>query len=262
MPIFIKNEAEIKKIRIASTIAADVLEMIEKYIKPGISTEKLDTICSNYILYKKNAISACLGYLGFPKSTCISVNDVVCHGIPNNKKLLKNGDIVNIDVAIIKNKWYSDTSKMYFVGKPTILGERLCKITQEALYLALKKIKPGICTSIIGKTIQNYVEKNNFSVVRNYCGHGIGKNFHEDPQILHYFSQKKGIILKPGMVFTVEPMINAGNHLTRIMKDKWTVKTKDRSLSAQYEHTVLVTKTGCEILTLRKEEKINSQLIN
>ncbi|MBK4775570.1 type I methionyl aminopeptidase [Candidatus Pantoea edessiphila] len=262
MSIFLKNNEEIKKIRIACHLAADVLEMIEQYVIPGITTGKIDHICHEYMIYKQNVIPACLGYKGFPKSVCISVNEVVCHGIPNDDQILKNGDIVNIDVTVIKDSYHGDTSKMFIVGKPTVEGKNLCKITQESLYLALNVVKPGINVNRIGYIIQKHVECHGLSVVRDYCGHGIGKNFHEEPQILHYTTRNNKIVLKKGMIFTIEPMVNIGNHHVYTMIDGWTVKTKDQSLSAQYEHTILVTNNGCEILTLRKEEDLPPLLIN
>lgn len=262
MDYLIKTESEIKKMRISGKLAAEVLEMIEKYIQPNVSTEQINLICHNYITYKQKATAACLGYHGFPKSICISINDVVCHGIPSKNKLLREGDIVNIDITIIKDSYHGDTSKMFLVGQTSILSQRLCRITQESLYLSLSFIKPGIPLYKIGEIIQNHVEKNNFSVVKEYCGHGIGRNFHEEPHILHYNNKDNNMILKEGMTFTVEPMINIGNDKVRCMKDGWTVKTKDHSLSAQYEHTVLVTQYGCDILTWRKDEKISPRLIN
>ncbi|WMY94783.1 MAG: type I methionyl aminopeptidase [Arsenophonus sp.] len=264
MTISIKTEEDLNKMRIAGHLAADVLKMIKPYIKPGISTGELDRICHLYIVEKQNAIPGCLNYNGFPKSICTSINDVICHGIPNDKKILKETDIINIDVTVIKNGFYGDTSKMFFVGKPTIQSKRLCKITQESLYLALKIIKPGIHLRKIGKTIEKFIQKHHFSVVREYCGHGIGQRFHEEPQILHYDADDGGILLKKGMTFTIEPMINIGSHHIRTMKDGWTIKTKDRSLSAQYEHTVAVNEKGCEILTFRKEEEpfISAILVN
>lgn len=262
MYIPVKNAEEIKKIQTTSYLAAEVLEMIKEYIIPGINTAEIDYICYNYIVNKQKAVSACLGYQGFPKSVCISVNEVVCHGIPSKKEILKNGDIVNIDVSLIKNGYYSDTSKMFIVGKATEVANTLCKVAKKSLYLAIKIIKPGIKLRKIGYTIQKYVEKNNFSVVRKYCGHGIGKKFHENPQILHYDAYDYGVIIKPGMIFTIEPMINVGHYDTYTMKDGWTVKTKDNSLSAQYEHTIVVTELGCNILTLRKEEMKNIKINN
>ena len=239
MAISIKTPEDIEKMRVAGRLAAEVLEMIEPYVKPGVSTGELDRICNDYIVNEQHAVSACLGYHGYPKSVCISINEVVCHGIPDDAKLLKDGDIVNIDVTVIKDGFHGDTSKMFIVGKPTIMGERLCRITQESLYLALRMVKPGINLRTIGAAIQKFVEAEGFSVVREYCGHGIGRVFHEEPQVLHY-----------------EPMVNAGKKEIRTMKDGWTVKTKDRSLSAQYEHTIVVTDNGCEILTLRKDDTI------
>ena len=256
MAISIKTSEDIEKMRVAGRLAAEVLEMIEPYVKPGVSTGELDRICNDYIVNEQKAISACLGYHGYPKSVCISVNEVVCHGIPDDGKLLKDGDIVNIDVTVIKDDFHGDTSKMFSVGKPTILGERLCRITQESLYLALRMVKPGINLRTIGAAIQKFVEAEGFSVVREYCGHGIGRGFHEEPQVLHYDSPETNVVLKPGMTFTIEPMVNAGKKEIRSMKDGWTVKTKDRSLSAQYEHTIVVTDNGCEILTLRKDDTI------
>ncbi|MGL5566531.1 MAG: type I methionyl aminopeptidase, partial [Plesiomonas sp.] len=202
-----------------------------------------------------------LNYHGFPKSTCISVNEVVCHGIPG-EKVLKDGDIVNFDITVIKDGYHGDTSKMIIVGKPTILGERLCRITQESLYLSLKMVKPGVRLREIGKAIQKFAEAEGFSIVREYCGHGIGAEFHEEPQVLHYDADDGGVILREGMTFTIEPMINAGKRQVRLMGDGWTVKTKDRSLSAQYEHTILVTADGCEILTLRSDESLPRVLHN
>ena len=254
MAISIKTPEQIEKMRVAGRLAAEILEIIEPYVVPGVSTGELDRICDDYITQKQQAISACLGYHGYPKSVCISVNAVVCHGIPSDEKILKDGDIVNIDVTVIKDGWHGDTSKMFIVGKPTILGERLCRITLESLYLALKMVKPGIRLRTIGAEIQKFVESHGFSVVREYCGHGIGEVFHEEPQVLHYNADDGGVVLQKGMTFTIEPMVNAGDYRIRTMKDGWTVKTKDRSLSAQYEHTIVVTDNGCEILTLREEE--------
>lgn len=256
MTINIKTFDEIKKMRIAGRLAAEVLEIIEPHVKPGISTGELDRICHQYITKNQQAISATLGYHGFPKSVCISVNEVVCHGIPNNEKKLKDGDIINIDVTVIKDGFHGDTSKMFIVGTPTILGERLCRVTKDSLYLAICMVKPGIRLRTLGKAIQKFVEAEHFSVVREYCGHGIGKNFHEEPQVLHYDADDGGVVLKLGMSFTIEPMVNAGDYRIRIMKDGWTVKTKDRSLSAQYEHTIVVTDDGCEIMTLRSDDSL------
>jgi len=256
MAIYIKTSDDIAKMRVAGRLAAEVLEIIESNVKPGISTGELDRLCHKHITEKQGAISASLGYYGYPKSVCISVNDVVCHGIPNDQEKIKDGDIINIDVTVIKDGFHGDTSKMFIVGNTTILGERLCKVTKDSLYLAISMVKPGIRLRNIGKEIQKLAKKENFSVVREYCGHGIGKNFHEDPQVLHYDAEDGGVILRSGMAFTIEPMINAGDHSIYTMKDGWTVKTKDSSLSAQYEHTVVVTYDGCEIMTLRQDDTI------
>lgn len=260
MAILIKTPEEIEKMRVAGRLAAEVLEVIEPHVKPGISTGELDRLCDHHITYHQQAIPACLGYHGFPKSVCISVNEVVCHGIPSDHKILKNGDIVNIDVTVIKDGFHGDTSKMFFVGKPSILGQRLCRITQESLYLAIRLVKPGIRLGTLGRAIQKFVEAEKFSVVREYCGHGIGRGFHEPPQVLHYDTGDNGVVLEPGMAFTIEPMVNAGDCRIRNMSDGWTVKTKDRSLSAQYEHTLVVTDNGCEIMTWRKDDSILSTI--
>lgn len=263
MAISIKTKEEIKKMRNVCRLAAEVLEFIEPYVIPGISTAELDKICHDYITKEQNAIPACLNYHGFPKSICTSINDVICHGIPNNNDILKNTDIINIDVAVLKDGFYGDVSRMFIMKDVACLAKKLCDITKQVLYKVLRIIKPGIYLNKIGKSIQKFIEKNNFSVVREYCGHGIGKRFHEDPQVLHYDSYDNSIILKEGMIFTIEPMINSGERYVKKMDDGWTVKTKDKSLSAQYEHTILVNKTGCEILTLRKEEPfISSVLVN
>ncbi|MEA9393171.1 type I methionyl aminopeptidase [Acerihabitans sp. TG2] len=256
MAITIKNSDDIAKMRVAGKLAAEVLEIIEPHVVAGVSTGELDRLCHEHITVHQHAISASLGYHGFPKSVCISVNEVVCHGIPSDEKILKDGDIINIDVTVIKEGFHGDTSKMFIVGKPTILGERLCRITQESLYLAINMVKPGIRLRTLGKAIQIFVEAEGFSVVREYCGHGIGVGFHEEPQVLHYDADDGGVVLQPGMAFTIEPMVNAGDCRIRTMKDGWTVKTKDRSLSAQYEHTIVVTEDGCEIMTLRGEDTL------
>ncbi|WP_074012182.1 type I methionyl aminopeptidase [Candidatus Sodalis sp. SoCistrobi] len=256
MAIPIKTADDIAKMRVAGRLAAEVLEIIEPYIKPGVSTGELDRLCHQHITEQQQAVSASLGYHGFPKSVCISVNEVVCHGIPSDEKKLKEGDILNIDVTVIKDGFHGDTSKMFIVGKPTILGERLCRITKESLYLAIRMVRPGIRLRTLGKAIQQFVEAESFSVVREYCGHGIGEGFHEEPQVLHYDADDGGVVLQPGMAFTIEPMVNAGDYRIRTMKDGWTVKTKDRSLSAQYEHTIVVTEDGCEIMTLRADDSL------
>jgi len=255
MAISIKKPDEIEKMRIVGHLAAEVLEMIEPKVQPGITTDELNSICHDYIVNHQNAYPAPLNYKGFPKSICTSVNHVVCHGIPGNKTL-KIGDIINIDVTVLKDEYHGDTSKMFLVGKPTVLGERLVRITQECLYLGIQMIKPQVQLGDIGAAIQRHAESHHFSVVREYCGHGIGKGFHEEPQVMHYGSPGTGVVLEAGMTFTIEPMINAGKRHVKLMPDDWTVITKDRKLSAQWEHTILVTETGYEVLTKRKEESI------
>src|SRR3990167_8935262 len=255
MGITIKSADEIKKMRIAGKLAADVLTMIGPYVKPGVTTEELNTICHDYIVNHQKAIPAPLNYNGFPKSICTSVNHVICHGIPG-PKVLKNGDIINIDVTVIKDEFHGDTSKMYFVGEPSILAKNLVKVANECMWLGIEMVKPGVYLGDIGHVIQQYAESNRYSVVREYCGHGIGRIFHEDPQVLHYGEPNTGIQICAGMTFTIEPMINAGKYHTRLLPDQWTVVTKDHSLSAQWEHTILVTETGFEVLTLRDEEKV------
>ena len=254
MGITIKTAAEIEKMRIAGHLAARVLEMIEPYIKAGITTRELDSICHDYIVGDLQAVPAPLNYRGFPKSICTSVNQVVCHGIPGEKRL-KKGDIVNLDITIIKDGYHGDTSKMFAIDQPSILAKRLMGVTQKALWLAIEQVRPGLRLGDIGHTIQSFVEAHDYAVVREYCGHGIGKEFHEDPQVLHYGNPGTGVTLQPGMCFTIEPMVNAGKQQVKLKPDGWTVVTRDRSLSAQYEHTLLVTQTGCEVLTLRDEER-------
>jgi methionyl aminopeptidase len=255
MNIIIKSAGAIERMRIAGRLAAEVLEMIAPYVIPGITTEVLDQRCHRYMEQQQQARSACLGYQGFPKAVCISVNEVVCHGIPSERRL-KEGDIVNIDVTVIKDGFHGDTSKMFFVGQPSLLAQRLCRITQQSLYRAIELVRPQLRLGEIGKLIQPLVEAEGFTVVRDYCGHGIGQQFHEAPQVLHYAAEDGGVLLQPGMIFTIEPMVNAGKAAIKLMKDGWTVKTKDHSLSAQYEHTVLVTDDGCEVLTWRPEERV------
>ena len=254
MSVSIKTPDEIEKMRVAGRLAAEVLEMIAPYVQPGVTTDELDRICHNYIVDVQKAIPAPLNYHGFPKSICTSINHQVCHGIPGNRRL-KNGDIVNIDITVIKDGYHGDTSMMFQVGKPTVLGQRICRIAYEALWIGLRMVAPGVRLGDIGHAIQTYVESQNASVVREYCGHGIGRGFHEEPQVLHYGTPNTGLRLEPGMTFTIEPMVNAGGASVKVLPDGWTVVTKDHSLSAQWEHTVLVTETGHEILTLRKEER-------
>lgn len=250
----IKTALEIEKMRIAGRLAAEVLDMIEPYVKVGVTTNQLNEICHDYIVNKQHAIPAPLNYRGFPKSICTSINHQVCHGIPSDR-LLKTGDMLNIDVTVIKDGYHGDTSKMFFVGKPSILAQRLSRVTQECLYQAIRRVKPGIYLGDIGACIQQRAESEGFSVVREYCGHGIGRVFHEDLQVLHYGQAGTGTQLISGMTFTIEPMINAGKRFTKLMPDHWTVVTKDHSLSAQWEHTLLVTPSGYEVLTKRKEEQ-------
>jgi methionyl aminopeptidase len=253
--IIIKTPKEIEKMRIAGHLAAQVLEMITPMVKAGITTNELDRLCHDYIVNVQNAIPAPLNYRGFPKSICTSINHQVCHGIPS-ERILKDGDLINIDVTVIKDGYHGDTSKMFLIGKASILAQRLSRVTQECLYRGIRLVKPGTRLGDIGATIQTYAESEGFSVVREYCGHGIGRLFHEELQILHYGSPGTGIQLLPGMTFTIEPMINAGKHFVKLMPDQWTAVTKDHSLSAQWEHTLLVTATSYEVLTLREEEKI------
>ncbi len=248
MTVTIKTESEIEKMRVAGRLASEVLDMIEKYVQAGITTGELDTICHDYMVNEQDTIPAPLNYRGFPKSICTSVNHVICHGIPSEKRL-KKGDIINIDITVIKDGYHGDNSRMYFVGQPSILAQRICDIAKESMLLGIEMVKPGVRLGDIGHAIQKHTEKNNFSVVREYCGHGIGKIFHEEPQVLHYGKPNTGMQLKEGMTFTIEPMINAGKKETRLLADDWTVVTRDHSLSAQWEHTILVTPSGYEILT-------------
>ena len=253
MSITIKTQSEIEKMRIAGKLAAEVLEMIEPYVIPGITTEELNQICHDYIIDVQQAIPAPLNYHGFPKSICTSINQQVCHGIPSAKKL-KNGDIVNIDITVIKDEFHGDTSKMFCVGNVSAHAKRLTQITQEALYRGIEQVKPGATLGDIGHAIQKFAESNHYSVVREFCGHGIGKKFHEEPQVLHYGKPGEGTPLETGMTITIEPMLNLGKRHVKVLADGWTAVTKDRSLSAQWEHTILVTDNGHEILTLRREE--------
>jgi methionyl aminopeptidase len=253
MSIIIKTESEIEKMRIAGRLAAEVLEMIAPYVVPGVTTEQLDKICHDYIVDVQKAIPAPLNYHGFPKSICTSINHQVCHGIPSEKKL-KSGDIVNIDITVIKDDYHGDTSKMFCVGEVSQHAKRLVNVTREAMFRGIEQIKPGATLGDIGHAIQKHAEANRYSVVREFCGHGIGKNFHEDPQVLHYGKAGTGEVLEAGMTLTVEPMLNLGKRHVKVLADGWTAVTKDRSLSAQWEHTILVTADGYEILTLRQEE--------
>ncbi|MDI3322967.1 type I methionyl aminopeptidase [Pontibacterium granulatum] len=256
MTIKIKTPEEIEKMRVAGRMAAEVLEMIEPHIQVGVTTNELNQICHDYIVNEQDAIPAPLNYHGFPKSICTSVNQIVCHGIPNDKPL-KSGDIINVDITVIKDGYHGDTSKMFFVGKEQPHARRLVDITLECLYKGIRLVKPGARLGDIGAVIQQHAEQNHYSVVREYCGHGIGAEFHEDPQVLHYGKAGTGAELQEGMIFTIEPMINAGKRHVKLNKhDGWTVETTDRRLSAQWEHTILVTADGYEVLTLREGEKI------
>ena len=254
MNINIKTKEEQDKMRVAGRLAADVLDMIEDYVKPGVSTNKLDEICHKFIVEKQGATPAPLNYRGFPKSICTSVNHVVCHGIPSDK-ILKSGDSLNIDITVVKDGYHGDTSRMFFVGKPNIKAKRLSDITYECMWLGIEQLACGKYLGDVGNAIQCFAEKNRFSVVREYCGHGIGKFFHEDPQVLHYGEAGTGPKLESGMVITVEPMINAGKKDVKILPDGWTVVTKDHDLSAQWEHTVLVKEDGYEVLTLGRDQR-------
>ena len=254
MAITIKNEQDIEKMRVAGRLAAEVLDFITPHVKPGITTEALDKLCHDYMVDVQKTIPAPLnyappGHAPYPKSICTSVNHQICHGVPG-PKVLKNGDIVNIDITVIKDGYHGDTSRMFSVGEPSIQARRLCEITYECMWLGIAKVKPGATLGDIGHAIQSYAEKNGYTVVREFCGHGIGKKFHEDPQVLHYGRPGAGLKLQAGMIFTIEPMINAGKRDIKQLNDGWTIVTKDHSLSAQWEHTVLVTESGYEVLTV------------
>lgn len=240
--------------RVACRLAAEVLEMIEPHVIAGVTTEELNRLCHDYMVNVQGGTPAPLNYQGFPKSICTSINHVVCHGIPTEKKKLKKGDIINIDITIIKDGYHGDTSRMFFVGEPSILARRLCRVTYESMMIGLRMVKPGVRLGDIGHAIQRYGEAERFSVVRDFCGHGIGEAFHEPPHVLHYGTPNTKETLEAGMIFTIEPMLNAGKAATKVLSDGWTAVTRDKSLSAQYEHTVLVTEDGYEIMTLRQEE--------
>jgi methionyl aminopeptidase len=255
MHVTIKTPAEQEQMRVAGRLAADVLDMIAPHIVPGVTTDELNARCHEYIVGVQDAVPAPLNYRGFPKSICTSVNHVVCHGIPSPDKRLKQGDIINVDVTVIKDGWHGDTSRMYAVGKVAPAAQRLIDITREAMWIGIRQIRPGAHLGDLGAAIQAFVEPQHLSIVREYCGHGIGRVFHEDPQVLHYGERGRGVELQPGMTFTVEPMVNAGKRHVRLLPDGWTVITKDHSLSAQWEHTVLVTDAGYEVLTLGAAER-------
>ena len=262
MNVTIKTPEEIEKMRVAGRLAAEVLEMIKPHVKVGISSGELDRICHEYIVNEQDAIPAPLNYgaapgrPGFPNATCISINQVVCHGIPSDKKILKNGDVVNIDITVIKDGYHGDTSRMFLIGDVQPFNERLVKVTQECLYKGMAEVKPGNRLSDIGRVIAQHAHANHFTVVEEYCGHGIGSVFHESPQVLHYegYNENNDCVLQEGMTFTIEPMINAGKKGTKLMSDGWTAVTRDRRPSAQFEHTILVTADGYDVLTKRKEE--------
>ena len=250
----IKTTEQIEKMRLAGKLASEVLEMITPLVKPGISTGELDKICHDFIVNEQDAIPANVGYRGYEKTICSSLNQVVCHGIPDFQRELKDGDILNIDVTVIKDGWHGDTSKMFLVGKSQPHNERLVNITQECLYKGIEQVKPGAHLGDIGNAIQVHAENNHYSVVEDYCGHGIGEIYHEDPQVLHYGQPGTGLELQEGMCFTIEPMINLGTKYTKALADGWTVETKDGRNSAQWEHTLVVTSSGYEVLTKRSEE--------
>jgi methionyl aminopeptidase len=253
MAVSIKSKEEIIKMRTAGRLAASVLEMVGQEVVPGVTTAELDTLCHRFIVEELDSVPAPLNYRGFPKSICTSINHVVCHGIPGDKKL-KTGDIINIDITVIKDGYHGDTSKMFFVGKPSIRAKRLVDITYGCMCKGIGLVRPGTRLGDIGHIIQTHAESNHFSVVREYCGHGIGLEFHEEPQVLHYGQPKTGFVLEEGMTFTIEPMINIGKRHVKLLSDDWTVVTRDRSLSAQWEHTILVTADGHDVLTQRSDE--------
>jgi methionyl aminopeptidase len=255
MSVTIKTPEEQEKMRVAGRLAAEVLEMIAPHVQPGVTTDQLDRLCHDHIVNVQQAIPAPLNYHGFPKSICTSINHQVCHGIPNDREL-KDGDIVNLDITVIKDGYHGDTSMMFLVGKPAIKAERLCRIAHECLLVGIRMVRPGVRLGDIGHAIQHHAEASGYSIVREYCGHGIGEDFHEEPQVLHYGTPGTGLELTPGMTFTIEPMVNAGKRQIKLLPDGWTVVTKDRSLSAQWEHTILVTDSGYEVLTRRQGEVI------
>jgi len=254
MHVTIKTEEEQDKMRVAGRLAADVLDMIGDYVKPGVSTDELDALCHRHITIDQQAVPAPLNYRGFPKSICTSINHVVCHGIPG-ERVLKSGDVVNIDITVIKDGYHGDTSRMFFVGKPGVQAERLSAVAYDAMWLGIEQLAAGNHLGDVGAAVQQHVEKNRYSVVREYCGHGIGRGFHEDPQVLHYGQAGTGMELRAGMTLTVEPMVNAGKRQVRLLPDGWTVVTKDHKLSAQWEHTVLITENGYEVLTLGADQR-------
>ena len=254
MSVTIKNEDDIRKMRVAGKLAAEVLDFITPHVQPGVTTEEIDQLCHDYMVNEQDTVPAPLnyappGHAPYPKSICTSINNQICHGIPGDR-VLKKGDVVNIDITVIKEGYHGDTSRMFYVGEPSIQAKRLCEITYQSMWKGIREVRPGAKLGDIGFSIQQFAESHGFSIVREFCGHGIGKVFHEEPQVLHYGKKGTGLELKEGMTFTIEPMVNAGEKDIRMMPDGWTVVTKDRSLSAQWEHTILVTKDGYEVLTL------------
>ena len=256
MSISLKSKKDVEKMKIAGRKAASVLEMLDEHVKPGVTTNQLDEIAYKFITEELKCIPANINYNGYPKTLCTSVNQVVCHGIPSYDRVLKDGDIINIDVTVIEDGWHGDTSKMYLVGKVADHAKRLVEVTQECMFAGIREVRPGAHLGDVGAAIQEHAETNHYSVVRDYCGHGIGQVYHEEPQVLHYGQRHEGLELKEGMCFTIEPMINLGGYQTKLLNDGWTVVTKDGRLSAQWEHTIAVTSSGYEILTLRSEEML------
>jgi methionyl aminopeptidase len=255
MAVTIKTPEEIEKMRNAGRLAAEVLEVVAPHVRAGVSTEELDRICHRHIVEVQGAIPAPLNYHGFPRSICTSVNHQVCHGIPGDR-VLRNGDIVNVDVTVIKDGYHGDTSQMFLIGEVSLQARRVSQVSRECLLIGLSQVRAGAPLRAIGQAIQRHAESNGCSVVREYCGHGIGRQFHEEPQVLHYDDPKSSLVLEPGMTFTIEPMVNAGRRHVKLLRDGWTVVTKDHSLSAQWEHTVLVTEAGYEVLTRRRDEAL------
>lgn len=264
MDIVIKNEHDIEKMRVAGRLASEVLDFIGPHVVAGITTEELDKLCHDYMVNVQGTIPAPLnyappGYTPYPKSICTSVNHQICHGVPGPKKL-KNGDIINIDITVIKDGYHGDTSRMFIVGEGSLAARRLCEITFEAMWIGIEQVRPGATLGDVGAAIQKFAEGFGYSVVREFCGHGIGTKFHEEPQVLHYGKPGTGVKLQEGMIFTIEPMLNAGRREIKEMPDGWTIVTKDHSLSAQWEHTVLVTADGYEILTKSAGTPANPRL--
>lgn len=249
MAVTLKSAQDLEGMRVAGKLAAEVLALLKEYIKPGVTTEELDRRAYEHIVNVQKAIPANVGYHGFPKTLCTSVNQVICHGIPSEAKVLKDGDIINLDITVIKDGWHGDTSRMYFVGTPSVLAKRLVDNTFESMMCGIRAVRPGATLGDIGHAIQQHAESAGFSVVKEYCGHGIGKIYHDEPQVLHYGTPGSGMRLETGMIFTIEPMLNAGKAATRELSDGWTVITNDKSLSAQWEHMVVVTETGADVLT-------------